>query len=131
MKGPTVVLAGPTQRAFAKKLVEQAPLLASVTIKAPGRTLDQNAKMWAMLTDVSRSKPEDRSWGPETWKCAFMHALGHQIQFCEGLDNTGPFPLGFHSSRLTKEQMTQMIETIQSYGDRHGVVWSASGDMET
>ena len=117
----TIRLTGPTQRAYAKRLIDAAPDYAMVTIKAGDRTLEQNAKMWAMLTDISRAKPEGRNWPPETWKAAFMHALGHQVQFAEGLDGTGPFPLGFRSSKLSKPQMSLMIEYMFEYGARHGV----------
>lgn len=77
-----------------------------------------------MLSDISRAKPEGRHWTPETWKCAFMHVLGHQVRFCEGLDGSGPFPMGFRSSRLTVRQMADLITVIGEYGDRHGVVWT-------
>ena len=117
----TIRLTGPSQRAYAKRLIDAAPDYAMVTIKAGDRTLEQNAKMWAMLTDISRAKPEGRNWPPETWKAAFMHALGHQVQFAEGLDGTGPFPLGFRSSKLSKPQMSLMIEYMSEYAARHGV----------
>ena len=117
----TIRLTGPSQRAYAKRLIDAAPDYAMVTIKAGDRTLEQNAKMWAMLTDISRAKPEGRNWAPETWKAAFMHALGHQVQFAEGLDGTGPFPLGFRSSKLSKPQMSLMIEYMFEYAARHGV----------
>jgi hypothetical protein len=120
----TVRLTGPTQREYAKRLIAAAPDYAVVTVKAGDRTLDQNAKLWAMLTDISRAKPEKRQWTPETWKCAFMHSLGHQVQFAEGLDGSGPFPLGFRSSKLSKPQMADLITVILEYGDRHGVQWS-------
>lgn len=120
----TVILRGSSQRALAKQLIERAPVDAVIRISEPTRNLDQNARMWAMLSDVSRAKPEGRHWTPETWKCAFMHVLGHQVKFCEGLDGSGPFPLGFHSSRLTVRQMADLITVIQEYGDRHGVVWT-------
>ncbi|MGE0290633.1 MAG: recombination protein NinB [Bradyrhizobium sp.] len=120
----TIILRGPSQRAFAKGLIDRAPNDAVVSIREATRNADQNAKMWAMLSDVSRAKPESRMWTPETWKAAFMHVLGHQVQFCEGLDNSGPFPLGFRSSRLTVRQMADLITCIAEYGDRHGVEWS-------
>jgi hypothetical protein len=119
----TIRLTGLSQRAYAKRLIDAAPDYAMVTIKAGDRTLEQNAKMWAMLTDISRAKPEGRNWPPETWKAAFMHALGHQVQFAEGLDGTGPFPLGFRSSKLSKPQMSLMIEYMFEYAARHGVVF--------
>lgn len=94
-----------------------------VKVEPPLRTTDQNSKMWAMLNDVARAKPEGRNWPPETWKAAFMHYLGHQVMFAEGLDGTGPFPLGFRSSQLTVRQMIDLIDCIYKYGDEHGVDW--------
>ena len=124
MKGQTVILRGPEQRALALRLVREAPPDAVVNVALAKRTNDQNAKMWAMLSDVVRAKPEGRQWNAETWKCAFLHSLGHQVQFAEGLDGSGPFPVGFRSSRLNKRQMADLITVIQEYGDRHGVRWS-------
>ena len=120
----TVILRGAAQRVLAKDLIDRAPVDAVVTIKEKTRNLDQNAKMWAMLSDVSRAKPEGRMWPAETWKAAFMHSQGHQCQFGEGLDGSGPFPLGFRTSRLTVRQMADLITVIAEYGDRHGVRWS-------
>lgn len=123
-RGQTIILAGPSQRSFAKALIDRAPAYAVVNVREQTRSTEQNDKMWAMLSDISRAKPEGRYWVPETWKAAFMHSLGHQVQFCEGLDGSGPFPLGFHSSRLSKQQMSDMIECISEYGARHNVKWS-------
>lgn len=124
VSGQTVILLGPSQRAFAKRLIDAAPMNAVVNIREATRSPDQNAKMWCMLSDISRAKPEGRQWTPEVWKCAFMHSLGHQVRFCEGLDGSGPFPIGFRSSRLSVRQMADLITVIQEYGDRHGVQWS-------
>lgn len=121
---PITIIIREHTRARAKALIDQAPDGYAVTIKPEGRTTAQNRRMWAMLTDVALAKPEGRHWPPETWKTAFMHLLGHQVQFAEGLDGTGPFPLGFRSSRLSKAQMADLITAISEYGDRHGVVWS-------
>jgi len=101
-----------------------------VKISPPKRNNDQNARMWAMLSDIARAKPEGRKWTPETWKDAFMHYRGHQVRFAEGLDDSGPFPLGFRSSRLTVRQMADLITVIAEYGDRHGVAWSEPSRYE-
>lgn len=122
--GQTIIIRGDRQRDLAKALIERAPADAVVTIKEATRNLDQNALMWCLLSDIARAKPEGRHWTAETWKCAFMHSLGHQVKFAEGLDGSGPFPLGFHSSRLSKSQMADLITTIMEYGDRHSVRWS-------
>ena len=120
---PTIHLIGPSQRAYAFEALQKAPDRAVVTITAEKRTPPQNRKMWAMLQDIATAKPEGRYWTRETWKAAFMHSLGHQVLFAEGLDGSGPFPLGFRSSRLTVPQMADLITVIQEYGDRHGVQW--------
>lgn len=124
MSGATIILTGQAQREYATRLITRAPDYAVVTIKPGDRTPDQNAKMWAMLTDVAKAMPEGRKWTVEAWKCAFMHSLGHQVQFCEGLDDSGPFPIGFRTSRMNKTQMSELIEAIYEYGARHGVKWS-------
>lgn len=108
----------------AKRLVEQAPSGAILNIRAATRTNEQNAKLWALLSDVSRAKPEGRELAPEIWKSLFMAALGHAVRFEMGLDGSGVVPVGFRSSRLSKEQMSDLIETIYEYGARHGVQWS-------
>lgn len=125
----TVILYGARQRREAKDLIDRAPADAVVTVRAATRSNEQNAKMWAMLSDISRAKPEGRHWTPETWKAAFMHCLGHQVQFCEGLDNSGPFPLGFRSSKLTVRQMVDLITCIDEYGTRHGVMWTTPAEV--
>lgn len=120
----TVILRGDPQRHLAKRLIDGAPVDAVVKIKAPGRSMSQNDKMWAMISDVSRAKPEGRRHTPEVWKGLFMHSCGHQVQFMHGLDDGPPFPVGFSSSRLSKAEMSDLIESIYEYGARHGVVWS-------
>lgn len=123
MIGRPVILRGPVQREYGKRLIDAAPVDAVLTIKEGTRTLDQNAKMWAMLSDISAAKPEGRKHTPEVWKCLFMSACGHAVQFEIGLDDK-PFPVGFRTSRLSKRQMADLITFIAEYGDRHGVKWS-------
>lgn len=119
----TIILRGQSQRDFAKHMIDRAPADAVVTIREATRSLEQNARMWAMLSDVSRAKPEGRCHTPEVWKHLFMNACGHAVQFELGLDGR-PFPTGFHSSKLTKSQMSDLMEFIAEYGARHGVRWS-------
>ena len=119
----TVILRAKSQREFAKSMIDRAPDDAVVTIKEASRTLDQNARLWAMISDVSRSKPEGRMHTPEVWKNLFMNACGHAVQFELGLDGK-PFPVGFRSSRLNKSQMSDLMEFVTEYGTRHGVRWT-------
>lgn len=121
--GQTVVLTGQRARQEAMRLIEIAPAGAVVNVRAAKRTNDQNSLMWALLSDLSRAKPEGRCHTPEVWKALMMHACGHAVQFEMGL-NGQPFPTGFRSSALTKTQMSDLVECILEYGARHGVRWS-------
>jgi len=129
MPGNTIILAGEEQRRLATHAIVRAPAGSVVTIKPPKRTLDQNALMWAMLTDISRQCPEGRHYTPETWKALFMHACGHEVQFIPGLSGE-PFPLGFQSSKLDKRQMAELIDWICAYGAEQGVKFHAPKAME-
>jgi hypothetical protein len=119
----TVWLRGEHQRRLAHQLIDHAPVDAVVKVSAAKRSDDQNAKMWAMLSDISRAKPEGRMHIPEVWKCIFMAALGHEVKFEMGLDNQ-PFPIGFRTSRLTKPEMSDLIEFIYAYASKHNIKWS-------
>lgn len=119
----TIILRGETQKALAHRLIEKAPVNAVVTISQERRSEISSRKMWAMLSDVSRAKPDGRIHTAEVWKQLMMAACGHEVQFLMGLDGN-PFPAGFKSSNLTKAQMADLISFIASYGDQHGVRWS-------
>ena len=119
-----IILQTPAQREYAKRLIDTAPEGYVATIAEMTRTLDQNAKLWPMLADVRRAKPEGRQHTDETWKALFMHSLGHQQLFERALDDRGVVPLGFRSSQLCKRAFADLIECIYEFGARHDVRWS-------
>ena len=121
MIGQTIVLRSPASRDGAKRLVDLAPQGAVLNIRPATRTNEQNALMWSLLSEISRAKPEGRELTPEVWKSLFLHALGHTQRFEMALDGRGVVPVGFRSSRLTKEQFSELIEMIREYGARHDV----------
>lgn len=121
MIGQSIRLVSALNRERAKRLIDQAPPNALVNIRPETRSNEQNARMWAMLSEISRAKPEGRELTPEVWKSIFMHALGHAQRFEMALDGNGVVPVGFRSSRLTKEQMGDLMEMMSEYGARHNV----------
>ena len=123
MSGQTIILAGPSQRQLAHRLIEKAGVGYVVTIKEPTRSTEQNSKMHAMLSDVSRAKPEGRLHTVDVWKQIMMNACGHKAQFEVGLDGE-IFPAGLKTSRLNKREMSDMIEFIYWYGAQHDISWS-------
>ena len=119
----TVILDSRFRRDQAHRLIDAAPVGAVMTIAPARRTSDQNDKMWAMLSDISRAKPMGRSHTPDLWKALMMKACGHAVQFTIGIDGE-PFPVGFRSSRLSKSQMSDLIEFMHQFGAEHGIRWA-------
>lgn len=124
MTARTIILRGPDQRALAVDLIRHAPDEAVVKIGPPGRTLDQNAKLWAMLSDIADAQPDGRQHAPEVWKALFLAALGHELRFEHAIDGSEALlPIGFHSSLLTRPQFADLLTFIQRWGDEKGVRW--------
>ena len=102
----------------------QAPYGTRVEFKATKRSLEQNARMWAMLTDVATQKEHaGRRYTPDQWKVIFMHACGREVQFLPALDGSTFIPWGQSSSDLSKGEMTDLIEFIFKWGAENGVVF--------
>lgn len=121
--GQVVILNSEASRATARRLADIAPPGSVLTVKPPGRTISQNDRLWAMLSDVSRAMPDGRRLTPDAWKAVFMNACGHAVQFEHGLSGE-PFPIGFRSSRLSKTQMGELMDFIDAWGTENGVEWS-------
>lgn len=118
--GQTIRLNGSFARSKAKQLIDKAPQGAVVNIREATRSTEQNALLWTLLSEVSRAKPDGRTHTPDVWKSLFMAACGHAVQFEAGLDGA-PFPIGFRSSRMSKQQMTDLIEFIFAWCAEKGV----------
>jgi len=73
-------------RQHAARVLGQAPDGYVMTIAEQKRTLDQNSLLWALLTELSKAKPNNRIHTPDTWKLLAMHACGHDGQFEMGLN---------------------------------------------
>lgn len=121
MSGTTVILNSDARRMQAIRMIEQAPLGAVVTFQPSRRTLPQNDKMHAMLTDLARAKPEGRSLPVHKWKALVMDAAGCKPDWERSLDGESMVCVGYKSSRLTKEGMSDVIEAIHQYAAEHGV----------
>jgi hypothetical protein len=94
-----------------------------LSIGRPRRTLDQNSKLWAMLSDVSRQVDwYGQKLTPENWKDVFTAALKRQA-VVPGIEG-GFVVLGTSTSRMEKQEMVDLIELMLAFGAERGVVWS-------
>ena len=117
----TIIISGMESRNKASHWVSIAQPRTVLTFKKPSRTIPQNDRMWAMLTDVStQAHYNGKKYSPDQWKALFMNACGHEVQFIEGLSGE-PFPAGFRTSKLTVEQMTELMDFMDAWGTQNGV----------
>jgi hypothetical protein len=94
--------------------VETAINGTRVTIDAPKRTNEQNKLLWVLLNKISaKVEHAGRKLPPDIWKAVFMFQLGKEVEFVPSLDGE-IVALGYRSSELSKEDMSNLIELIYS-----------------
>jgi hypothetical protein len=126
---PNVFLIGPSQKAYAKRLIDDAAPDMVCRLGKATRTDRQNRKLWPMLDDLKRQVPEMAPYTRDQIKLRFLNALGVEMQFLPALEGEGIFPVGLRSSTLTKDQFAGLLELIYAFGARHGVQWSDPNDV--
>jgi hypothetical protein len=99
----------------------KAPDGTRVEFKASKRSIPQNDRMWAMLTDVATQVPwHGAKLTPDDWKFLFLDALKREIRTVPNIDGTGFVTLS-RSSDLSKEEMSDLMELISMFGAKHDV----------
>ena len=117
-----VTLRNKADRERASRWIEKAPFGTRVEFKASKRSLPQNDRMWAMLTDVATQlKWHSIGLTPDDWKLVFLDSLNRESRFVPNIDGTGFVNLGRSSADLSKEEMSELIELIFAFGAQHGV----------
>lgn len=124
-----LILTGEAARKAACREVLSAPDGYVVKIEEPKRSNDQNAKLWACLTDLSTQVlwPVDgelKHLPPEDWKTILTAGLKRYQRMAKGIDG-GLVVMGVSTSRMTKREMGELLELIQAFGAQHGVKFSA------
>lgn len=109
-------------RIRAHQAIDAAPYDARVEIKETKRTTKQNARFWAMLTDVA----EQVIWhgqhlSPDDWKLVFLDALKREMRTTLSIDGKNLVNLGRSSSDLSVAEMGDLITLIEMFGAQHGV----------
>lgn len=107
-------------RTNALKAVVQAPDGMVVVIQDATRSLEQNAKLWACLTDISRQVEwYGQHLEPGEWKDVFSASLKRQ-KVVPGLDG-GFVVCGQSTSKMGKKEFSDLLELAQAFGAERGV----------
>lgn len=95
----------------------------TITIQEKTRSLEQNARLWATLRDISEQVVWcGRKMDSESWKHVFTAALKKQ-ETVPGL-NGGFVVLGQSTRKMSVREMSDLIELMNAFGAEHGVRWS-------
>jgi hypothetical protein len=119
----------PSRRLAAEFILNDAQDGYSVTVAEPTRNLEQNARMWAMLADISRQVDwYGKRLTSEDWKHVFSSSL-RRLEVVPNLDGSGFVALGMSTSRMSKREMSDLIELMFAFGAERDVEWSEPARM--
>ena len=112
-------------REAACRYVRSAPEGYVVTVSEPRRNLEQNALLWAMLTDLANQADwHGIKLAPDEFKDLLSAGLV-KSKVVPNIEGSGFVILGQRTSKMTKRQFAELIELVQLFGDQRGVKWSA------
>lgn len=124
MSRAVLILTDPASRNKACDWIRRAPAGTRVEFKRAKRTIPQNDYMWMLLGDIAQQADHfGRKYKADKWKLIFMDALGREMELAPSLDGRHIVSLGQSSSDLSKQEMTDLIDLLLSWGAEHGVVF--------
>jgi len=113
-----------TARKLAAAQVMLAPDGFVVEIKPPTRSLEQNARLWSMLNEIAAQVEwYGRKLDSESWKHIFSSSL-RKMDVVPNLDGTGFVALGLSTSKMSKRELSDLMELISAFGAEHNVKFS-------
>jgi hypothetical protein len=101
----------------------KAPSGTRIEFKATRRSLDQNSRMWACLTQIAQEVEwYGQKLTADDWKDVFTAAL-RKARVVPGLDAGTFVPLGMRSSDLSKQEFSDLLELINAFAAERGVIF--------
>jgi hypothetical protein len=120
---PCIILRTRQDRGRAVRWIETAPDGTVVEFNQKGRSNDQNAAMWSILTQINRQRPVHNGvkMSAVLWKAVFLQALGAELVMLPTLEGGGLVPFGHRSSKLTVSEMGDLITLM--------LAWAATEEL--
>ncbi len=117
----TVQIRGADDRQKIARWAQGVPVNTTVEFRAPRRSTDQNALMWSLLTQISQQVEWfGKMRSKEDWKDLTTAAL-RGAEFVPGITPGTVVPLGMRTSQMTKEEISELIESLYAFGIEKGV----------
>jgi len=122
MSRALVVLWNAADREKVARWASKAPPGTRVEFKATKRSIPQNDRLWAFLTEIAEQVPwHGVRLSAADYKLLFLDALKRELRIVPNLAGNGFVNLGRSSSDLSKEEMSDLIEIITAWGVERGV----------
>lgn len=126
-----LILTNKTARDQAKHWIDKAPDRSVFTLTGAKRTIPQNSRMWAILTDIARQA----TWAGKKrttadWKDIFTAALlsaEDGLEVVPGL-NGGFVLLGLHTSEMDTGDHSGLTTLMEAWCAQNGVTLSDTQD---
>jgi hypothetical protein len=110
------IIRTPADRETVAAWARNAPVGSTFEVRAPRRSLDQNALMWSLLGQISKQV----EWygvhlSSEDWKDVLTASM-RRTRVVPGIDPNTFVPLGMRTSQMTKEELSDLLELIYAFG---------------
>lgn len=116
-----IVVSGDADRRKAANWATKAPMGTRIEFKAARRSLDQNALMWARLTQIAQTVVwYGQKLSADDWKDVFSASL-RKARVVPGIDAGSFVPLGMRTSDMSKDEMTALLDLIDAFAAERGV----------
>lgn len=117
-----------TARRRAMSAVADAPAGFKVTVEEPPRSLDQNALLHCLLTEIAgQVEWAGKKRDAECWKrlctAAWLRARGESIEVLPAIDGHGIDVVFRRTSSLSKGECSELIDFIQAWAASQGVIF--------
>jgi hypothetical protein len=130
MSRAQITLSGKFDRDRAVRWIADAKPGTRVIFKDAKRSLPQNEKMWACLTEIATQVEwHGQKLTPDDWKLIFLDALKRELRLAPNIDGTGFVNLGRSSSNLSKADFSDLLELIHMFGAKHGVTFRDQAEI--
>jgi len=120
------ILAHHVARKNAIQAILEAPDGYAVSIKPKNRSLEQNAKLHALIQEIAQKiEWVGKKQEVETWKrlltAAWLRARGEPVEMLPAIDGHGVDIVFRRTSDLTVPEMIELIEYIQAWAIEQGI----------
>lgn len=118
------ILAHAEARRRALTAVAEAPAGYVVNVDPPKRSLEQNAALHALLTEIAeRCDWMGQRWDVEDWKrlltAAWLRARGGRPVMVPALDGEGFDVLYRRTSQMSKAEVSELLDYVQAWAAEH------------